>query len=206
MARVFVSLRSARLFTVLTHQFLTTACLIGAKPMTPSIMLAATPISLNPAEGLSGLCQPAAIGAQSQFQQALMHVASTSGAVSSVTDKAASVPAMSEVQRATVQASPPGERVLQALSSMYRSSPVPSAASGGVAAISKVVQPGPAAQPLSPPQPVGASPAGKPEGVLDFDAMVASLRDVYKGVVEVSLVSKSTSAVSSSMNKLLSAG
>ncbi|WP_349643801.1 nodulation protein NolB [Bradyrhizobium sp. LMTR 3] len=174
--------------------------------MTPSIMLGATPISLNPADGLSGLCQPAAIGQQSQFQQTLLHVASTSDAVSSVTDRAASVPAVSEVQRATVQASSPGERVLQALSSMYRGNPVPSVTSGGVAAISKAVQPGPAAQPLSRSQLVGATPAGKPEVVLDFDAMVAGLRDVYKGVVEVSLVSKSTSAVSSSLNKLLSAG
>ncbi|QHO79376.1 nodulation protein [Bradyrhizobium sp. CCBAU 051011] len=89
---------------------------------------------------------------------------------------------------------------------MYRGNPVPSVTSGGVAAISKAVQPGPAAQPLSRSQLVGTNPAGKPEGVLDFDAMVAGLRDVYKGVVEVSLVSKSTSAVSSSLNKLLSAG
>ncbi|WFU14792.1 nodulation protein NolB [Bradyrhizobium sp. CB3481] len=174
--------------------------------MTASIMLGATKISLNPAEGLSGLYQPAAIGEQSQFQQTLLHVASTLDAASSVADRAASVPAVSEVQRATVQAIPPGERVLQALSSMHRSNPVPSATGGGVAAISKTAQPRPAAQPLSRSQLVGTSPAGKPEGVLDFDTLVASLQDVYKGVVEVSLVSKSTSAVSSSLNKLLSAG
>ncbi|WP_283809208.1 nodulation protein NolB [Bradyrhizobium pachyrhizi] len=36
--------------------------------------------------------------------------------------------------------------------------------------------------------------------------MVVNLRDVYRDVVQVSLVSKSTSAVSSSLNKLLSAG
>ncbi|MGY3695588.1 hypothetical protein ACVIGA_005668 [Bradyrhizobium sp. USDA 3240] len=52
---------------------------------------------------------------------------------------------------------------------------------------------------------VGAHAAVKPIGS-DFDSMMVGLRDVYRDVVQVSLVSKSTSAVSSSLNKLLSAG
>ncbi|OMI08637.1 hypothetical protein BSN85_17890 [Bradyrhizobium brasilense] len=70
----------------------------------------------------------------------------------------------------------------------------------------KSFQLGPAAQPLLRPQQVEVHPAGKPEGADHFDSALTNLRDVYNGVVQVSLISKGTGAVSSSLNKLLSAG
>ncbi|MDA9465005.1 nodulation protein [Bradyrhizobium sp. CCBAU 53415] len=67
------------------------------------------------------------------------------------------------------------------------------------------VQPGPATQPLLQTDNIGAHATVKPVGA-DFDSMMTNLRDVYRDVIQVSLVSKGTSAVSSSLNKLLSAG
>ena len=67
------------------------------------------------------------------------------------------------------------------------------------------VQPGPATQPLLLPDNIGADAAVKPVGA-GFDSMMMNLRDVYTDVIRVSFVSKGISAVSSSLNKLLSAG
>ncbi|KYK44258.1 nodulation protein [Bradyrhizobium liaoningense] len=67
------------------------------------------------------------------------------------------------------------------------------------------VQPGPATQSLLHADGVGAHASVKAVGA-DFDSMMTNLRDVYRDVIQVSLVSKGTSAVSSSLNKLLSAG
>ncbi|KRP94653.1 hypothetical protein AOQ72_20990 [Bradyrhizobium yuanmingense] len=70
----------------------------------------------------------------------------------------------------------------------------------------KSLQLGPAAQPVLRVQQVEVHPAGKPEDADRFDSALANLRDVYNGVIQVSLLSKGTGAVSSSLNKLLSAG
>ncbi|MTV18307.1 nodulation protein [Bradyrhizobium elkanii] len=83
---------------------------------------------------------------------------------------------------------------------MYHSH-VGAPAAANVPSAPSVIQPGPAAQPLD----IGAHATVKPVAA-DFDSMMVNLRDVYRDVVQVSLVSKSTSAVSSSLNKLLSAG
>ncbi|MFB9262254.1 nodulation protein NolB [Bradyrhizobium erythrophlei] len=174
--------------------------------MTPFMMFGAAPISPSPVECLTKACSPTVLGELTQFQQGLVEAASDQRAASSSADRAAFVPSVSELQRVVTQASPPGERVLQSLSAMYRSDTVPSAAVGSVSASLRDVQPGPAARPLLPAEDVGPRTAGKAEGVENFESMLANLRDVYKDVIQVSLVSKSTSAVSSSLNKLLSAG
>ncbi|MCP3413527.1 nodulation protein NolB [Bradyrhizobium brasilense] len=172
--------------------------------MIPYMMLGATPISPSPAHCLSNACSPAAPGEQARFEQSLGQVASNQDVASSVADRTAVVPTVSEVQRASTLASPSGDRVLQALSSMYHSHAVAPAA-GSARSVPNGMQPGPAAQPLLQPVDIGAHAAVKPVDA-DFDAMVVNLRDVYSGAVQVSLVSKSTGAVSSSLNKLLSAG
>ncbi|WP_249168087.1 nodulation protein NolB [Bradyrhizobium elkanii] len=172
--------------------------------MTPYMMLGATPISPNSADSLANACSPAAPGEQAHFEQSLAQAASNQSVTSSVADRAAVVPPVSEVQRANTLANPPGDRILQALSTMYNSH-VGAPAVGGVSSAPSVIQPGPAAQPLLQPLDIGAHATVKPVAA-DFDSMVVNLRDVYRDVVQVSLVSKSTSAVSSSLNKLLSAG
>ncbi|MDA9545383.1 nodulation protein [Bradyrhizobium sp. CCBAU 45321] len=85
---------------------------------------------------------------------------------------------------------------------MYQGRAVPPAVAS--AAVTNV-QPGPATQPLLQTDNVGAHADVKPVGA-DFESMMTNLRDVYRDVIQVSLVSKGTSAVSSSLNKLLSAG
>ncbi|WP_167529226.1 nodulation protein NolB [Bradyrhizobium macuxiense] len=173
------------------------------------MMFGATPISPNPAECLSKACSPTVLGELAQFQQSLAQAASHQIAASSVADSAALTP-VSKSQRAITQASPLGERVLQSLSAMHRSNTCPSnafpPAVGGEPVPSKTVQPGPAAQSLVQPQDVGARTLGKPEAADNFESMLTNLRDVYGNVIQVSLVSKTTGAVSSSLNKLLSAG
>ncbi|WP_246787970.1 nodulation protein NolB [Bradyrhizobium sp. CCBAU 53421] len=172
--------------------------------MTPYMMLGATPISPNSADCLANACSPAAAGEQAHFEQSLAQAASNQSATSSVADRAAVIPPVSEVQRANTLANPPGDRILEALSSMYHSH-VGAPAAGNVSFAPSVIQPGPAAQPLLQSLDIGAHATVKPVAA-DFDSMMVNLRDVYRDVVQVSLVSKSTSAVSSSLNKLLSAG
>ncbi|WP_338077302.1 MULTISPECIES: nodulation protein NolB [Bradyrhizobium] len=172
--------------------------------MTPYIMMVgATPISPHSADCVSSACSPAATGEQAHFEQSLAQASSNEVVASSVSARAAVAPPVSEVQRASALASPPGDRVLHALSTMYRSHAVSPAVSGAPAP--NGVQGGSAAQLLVQVDDVGAHAAVKPIGS-DFDSMMVGLRDVYRDVVQVSLVSKSTSAVSSSLNKLLSAG
>ncbi|WP_333932786.1 nodulation protein NolB [Bradyrhizobium sp. CCBAU 51745] len=170
--------------------------------MTHSMLLGATPIPPNSADCLSSACSPAVAGEQARFEQSLAQVASNQGSAVPPADRLAAAPPMLEVQRTNVLASPPGDRILQTLSSIYQGRTVPppiaSAAVTGV-------QPGPAAQPLLQADNAGAHAAVKPVGT-DFESMMTNLRDVYRDVIQVSLVSKGTSAVSSSLNKLLSAG
>ncbi|WP_245444681.1 nodulation protein NolB [Microvirga sp. KLBC 81] len=169
-------------------------------------MLAATPISPNLTNSLPRIGSAEILGEQARFQHSLVQAASIKNDVPSATDKAAPVPPLLEVQRATTQTSPLGERVLQTLSAMYRSNTVPSAAASSESALAKSVQPGPAAQRLPRPEGVGVRTAGQPEGADRFEPMLANLRDVYNSAIQVSLVTKSTGAVTSSLNKLLSAG
>ncbi|WP_342724022.1 nodulation protein NolB [Bradyrhizobium sp. B097] len=168
------------------------------------MMVGATPISPNSVDCLSNACSPAAPGEQAHFEQSLAQAASNQAAASSVAGGAVVVPPVLEVQRASALASPSGDRVLQTLSIVYRGHAGPPAV-GSAPSASNGVQPGPAAQSLLQVDDVGAHAAVKPVGA-DFDSMMVNLRDVYRDVVQVSLVSKSTSAVGSSLNKLLSAG
>ncbi|WP_172889742.1 nodulation protein NolB [Bradyrhizobium sp. ORS 285] len=166
------------------------------------MLLAAAPISHNLAECLPVDCLSGAVGDQSRFGACLARVASGSGEAFPPAGKIVASPEVLEVERANVLADPPGVRVLQALSSMYRGVAIPSVA---VSASVAGVQPGPAAQPIVSAGRVDER-AGVESGGEGFDVMMANLRDVYRDVIQVSLVSKTTSAVSSSLNKLLSAG
>ncbi|WP_246504243.1 nodulation protein NolB [Bradyrhizobium agreste] len=170
--------------------------------MTHSMLLGATPISPNSADCLSNACSPAALGEQVRFEQSLVQVASNQGSASSLADRPAAPPPILEVQRTNVLANAPGDRILQTLSGMYHGRAIPPAIAP--AAVTGV-QPGPATQPLLQTDSAGAHTTVKPVGA-DFDSMMTNLRDVYRDVIQVSLVSKGTSAVSSSLNKLLSAG
>lgn len=163
-----------------------------------------TPISLQSADCVFNACSPAASGERAHFEQSLAQAASSQAIAPSVADRAAVAPPVSEVQRASALDGTPGDRVLHALSIMHRSRAGPPAVSGAPSAPGGV-QGAAAVQPLVQVDDVGAHAAGKPIGS-DFDSMMVSLRDVYRDVVQVSLVSKSTSAVGSSLNKLLSAG
>ncbi|WP_271587234.1 nodulation protein NolB [Bradyrhizobium sp. CCBAU 53415] len=170
--------------------------------MTHSMLLGATPISPNSADCLSNACSPAALGEQARFEQSLVQVASNQASASPLADRPAAAPPILEVQRTNVLANPPGDRILQTLSSMYHGRAIPPAIAPATVTS---VQPGPATQPLLQTDNIGAHATVKPVGA-DFDSMMTNLRDVYRDVIQVSLVSKGTSAVSSSLNKLLSAG
>ncbi|WP_141697730.1 nodulation protein NolB [Bradyrhizobium yuanmingense] len=170
--------------------------------MTHSMLLGATPISPSPADCLSSACSPAAAGEQAGFEQSLAQVSANQGSALPPADRPVAASPILEVQRTNVLASPPGDRILQTLSSMYQGRAVPPAVAS--AAVTNV-QPGPATQPLLQMDNVGAHADVKPVGA-DFESMMTNLRDVYRDVIQVSLVSKGTSAVSSSLNKLLSAG
>ncbi|WP_439403395.1 nodulation protein NolB [Bradyrhizobium sp. DASA03068] len=166
------------------------------------MLLGATPISPSSADCLSNACSPAAAGEQARFEQSLAQVAANQGSAFPPADRPVAAPPILEVQRTNVLASPPGDRILQTLSSMYQGRAVPPA----IASVAVTgVAPGPATQPLLQTDNVGAHATGKPVGA-DFESMMTNLRDVYRDVIQVSLVSKGTSAVSSSLNKLLSAG
>ncbi|WFU80658.1 nodulation protein NolB [Bradyrhizobium sp. CIAT3101] len=171
--------------------------------MISSTMLGIIPISANPAECPSEVCS----SAQDRFHESLAQAASKQDPASSVSG---GVPAPSEVERAVTQASPLGERVLQNLSAMHRgrlfsANALPSAAAGDPAR-PKSLEFGPAARPVLRSHEVEMHPVGKPEDVDHFQSTLANLKDAYNGVIQVSLVSKSAGAVSSSLNKLLSAG
>ncbi|WP_168195612.1 nodulation protein NolB [Bradyrhizobium sp. NAS80.1] len=150
------------------------------------------PISANPAECLSEPCS----SAQARFHESLAQTASNHDAASSVSGSVLAPP-VSEVQRAVTHSSPLGDRVLQNLFTMHRGKPFPASALpsavGGEPASPKKLEFGPAA-------------VGKPEDVDHFQSALGNLRGAYDGVIQVSLVSKSAGAVSSSLNKLLSAG
>lgn len=121
----------------------------------------------------------------------------------------ASVPPISEVERAIPHAGSLSDRFLQNLSAVHGGTRLPAGAlplqvSGEPIAAS--LPPGPAAQPVLRSQEVEVHPVGGAEGVDHFQSTLANLRNVYEGVIQVSLISKGASAASSSMNKLISAG
>ncbi|WP_375779032.1 nodulation protein NolB [Bradyrhizobium sp. ma5] len=172
--------------------------------MNPSMMVGATPISPNSVDCLSSACSPAAPVEQAHFEQSLAQAASNQAVASPGAGGAAVVSPLSEIQRANALASPLGDRVLQVLSTMCRHHSV-SPAAGSAPPAPNGAQFGPAAQPVLQVGNVGAHAAAKSVGV-EFDSMMGNLRDVYSDVIQVSLVSKSAGAASSSLNKLLSAG
>lgn len=170
------------------------------------MILGAAPISHNLTEGLSKTCTSPAAGEQLQFQQTLLQTASLQGVEPSVADVPPVAP-IAEVSRATTQASPLGERILQNLSSLYRVNPVPHVVAGGGASLSKAVVPGPASQPLL--QQPGASEtrlSSVPQSADNFEAMMANLKDVSDSVIQVTLISNGIGSIGSSLNKLISAG
>jgi hypothetical protein len=173
--------------------------------MISPMLLGIASVSANPVECAFSGCSLA----HAQFHENLAQAALNQGGASSVTERAP-VSSVPEVQRAVTPASPLGDRVLQSISAIHQGKPFPGGA-GSPALVgdpdpAKSFQLGPAAQPLLRPQQVEVHPAGKPEGADHFDSALTNLRDVYNGVVQVSLISKGTGAVSSSLNKLLSAG
>ncbi|WP_407175520.1 nodulation protein NolB [Bradyrhizobium sp. STM 3562] len=122
----------------------------------------------------------------------------------------APAPSLSEVRRAVAPASPLSDRVLQGISAIHQNKAFPAGAASpmlvGAPDPATSLQPGPAAQPVLRAQQVEVHSAGRAEGADHFDSALTNLRDVYNGVIQVSLISKGTGAASSSLNKLLSAG
>jgi hypothetical protein len=170
------------------------------------MMLGAAPIFPNLADGLSSAGSRTVLDEQAKFQQSLLQAASAHDVAPSVADRGAFVPPASEISRPAVQAGAPGERMLRSLSAIYRNNPVASVPVGGGPARPSGVKAGPAERLLLQPDGPGARVAGKQPGPDNFESTMANLRDVYNGVIQVSLVTKSTGSVSSSLNKLLSAG
>ncbi|WP_158284343.1 nodulation protein NolB [Bradyrhizobium sp. SUTN9-2] len=170
--------------------------------MISSMLFGVTSISANSVECASNSCSPV----HAQFDESLAQAASNQGVASSVTERAPA-PSLPEVQRAVAPASPLGDRVLQSISAIHQGKPFPSGAVSptlvGEPDPTRSLQLGPAAQRV---QQVEVHPVGRPEGADHFDSALANLRDVYNGVIQASLISKGTGAVSSSLNKLLSAG
>ncbi|WP_247302549.1 nodulation protein NolB [Bradyrhizobium sp. 179] len=158
------------------------------------MMSGAAPISHN-LEGLSKACSATAVDEQVQFQQSLLQAASVPDLAAPVTG-AAPVPPISEVSRATTQASPLGDRILQNLSAMYPVNAVPKGAETGSTSEPLLLQPGKA----------GAGVPGAPSGAGDFEAMLANLKDVSDSVIQVTLISNGIGSLGSSLNKLISAG
>ncbi|MCG2632873.1 MULTISPECIES: nodulation protein NolB [Bradyrhizobium] len=171
--------------------------------MIPSVMFGAMPISANLGECLTEGCS----SAPGNFHEHLAKAASKQGAASLVADSALAPP-VPEVQRAVAQTGPLGDRILQNLFGAHLGKPYPSTGlpSIGEPGPSKSVQLGPAARPISRLDGVDVHVIGKPEGADNFESTLQNLRDVYNGVIQVSLISKSAGAVGSSLNKLLSAG
>ncbi|WID99710.1 nodulation protein NolB (plasmid) [Bosea vestrisii] len=161
------------------------------------------------ASGLAGLvdnlprvASTPAVGQQLQFEQTLVQPAASGNAAaqppSGVTTP---VQPSTEVARTRTETASLGERILQNLSAVHRGQST--SAAGGVESALKAPQPGPAEQSLA--QPNGPRLPAKVASADNFDAMIASLQGVYNNVIQVSLVSKSTGSVSSSVNKLMSA-
>ncbi|GLR45952.1 nodulation protein [Mesorhizobium amorphae] len=170
------------------------------------MMLGVTSISTNLTGSLSGVGPTAALGEQAQFQRSLVQAAS-SIKNDAPSDKAgvASIPPTLEVRPEITQASPLGDRVLRTLSSIYHSDAGTSVPPSGEVTLVKGPLPGPAEQPLQV-RPPEMQNSGAPPARNDFETMVAGLRNVYNDVTQVSLVCKSIGSVSSSVNKLVSAG
>ncbi|MGY3342593.1 hypothetical protein ACVI1I_003620 [Bradyrhizobium sp. USDA 4459] len=173
--------------------------------MISSMLFDIKSVSSNSVECAAGGCSPA----HAQFDESLAQAASSQGAGSSMAERTPA-PSLPEVQRAVTPASPFGDRILQSISAMHQVTPFPSSAVSPTIVDepnpTKSLQLGPAAQPVLRVQQIEVRPAGKPEGVDHFESALVNLRGVYNGVIQVSLLSKGTGAVSSSLNKLLSAG
>ncbi|MBB4382598.1 nodulation protein NolB [Bradyrhizobium sp. SBR1B] len=173
--------------------------------MISSMLFGIKSVSSNSVECASDGCSPV----RAQFDESLAQAASNQGTASSVAEPA-SARSLPEVQRAVTPASPLGDRVLQSISAMHQVTPFASSSVSppivDVPDATKSLQLGPAAQPVLRGQQIEVHPAGKPEGADHFESALANLRGVYNGVIQVSLLSKGTGAVSSSLNKLLSAG
>lgn len=171
------------------------------------MMLGVAPISASLVDKLPQAGPVPAVGGQAQFQRELVQTvaAGPQEAVQAAATSAAPVMPASEVPRATTQPDTLGERILQNLSAVHRAGAASSPTSIEASAV-KGVQPGPAEQSLLQPGGSAGRMPGKPQGADNFEAMIASLQNVYSNVIQVSLVSKSTGSFSSSLNKLMSAG
>ncbi|MDX8494725.1 MULTISPECIES: nodulation protein NolB [Mesorhizobium] len=165
-----------------------------------------TSISANFADNLSRVGPTSACGEQAQFECALVEaVASIKNDGPSATAGAGPVAPVLEVPRATSETSPLGDRVLQTLSSLYRDNAVAPATPDQEVPLVKDVLLGPVEQ--SPSQAgSGMRMSGAPPGRENFEAMIAGLREVYSAVTEVSLVTKSISGATSSVNTLIKQG
>ncbi|KUM27487.1 nodulation protein NolB [Mesorhizobium loti] len=164
-----------------------------------------TSISANFADNLSRVGATSACGEQAQFECALVEAAaSIKSDGSSVTAGAGPIAPVLEVQRATTQTSPLGDRVLQTLSSLYRDNVVAPATPDHEAPLVKDVLPGPAEQ--FPSQGSGVRMSDAAPGRENYEAMIAGLREVYGAVTEVSLLTKSISGATSSVNTLIKQG
>lgn len=158
------------------------------------MMLGTAPIPHN-LEGLSKACPATVVDEQVQFQQSLLQATSIRDVAPPVTE-AATVPPTFEVSRATTQASPLGDRILQNLSAMYPVNAVPKGAETGLASEPLLLRPGTAE---------AGVPSG-PSGAGDFEAMLANLKGVSDSFIQVTLISNGIGSVGSSLNKLMSAG
>ncbi|MDX8443983.1 nodulation protein NolB [Mesorhizobium sp. VK25A] len=167
-----------------------------------------TSISANFADNLSRVGPTSACGEQAQFECALVEaVASIKNDGPSATAGAGAGPVapVLEVPRATSETSPLGDRVLQTLSSLYRDNAVAPATPDQEVPLVKDVLLGPVEQ--SPSQAgSGMRMSGAPPGRENYEAMIAGLREVYSAVTEVSLVTKSISGATSSVNTLIKQG
>ncbi|MFD2346121.1 nodulation protein NolB [Sinorhizobium terangae] len=142
-------------------------------------MLSITSIPAHLTDCLSRAGSSSGCDGQAQFQRSLVEAAASIRNDTPVTAEAASFRPDVEVPRANAQMSSPSDRVVEALSSVYRSSAV---------------------------TPASFDQRGTPQAQHDFEAMIASLREAYNGATQVSLVTKSISSLTSSVNKLIKEG
>ncbi|MER8383087.1 nodulation protein NolB [Mesorhizobium sp. M1399] len=170
------------------------------------MMMPVTSISASLIDSLPGVGS-SSFGEQAQFERALAQAAATMkndttlGAIG-----AAPVPPQLDVQRATAQSSPLGDRVLQTISSMYRDNAVTPAALDHQVGLAKGALPGPEQELPVEGGAAGTRMSGVPQAGHDFESMIADLRDLYNGVTQVALISKGVSGITSSVNKLLKEG
>ncbi|AGS25368.1 nodulation protein NolB [Rhizobium etli] len=166
-----------------------------------------TPISINLVDGLSKVGSTSASGEQAQLESAFTDaVASIKNGGPSATAWAGPVPSVVEVQRATTQPSSFRDRALQTLSSVCRDKAVAYAARDYEVTLVNDFPLRPAESLPSEVGPEGMRMSGAPPGSENFEEMIASLRDVYNAVTQVSLVSKSISGATSSVNTLIKQG